>query len=251
MFNFWTFIFEVVNFAVVVYILYRVLFRPVGDILRQREAEIRTARDEIERTASEAARLKEQYEKGLEELDRVKSRYIEDARVEALKERDRIMREAMEEIETERNKTVRFIRQEKLRALDEIRERVVSVAVEMAGRLLSDVSDDLLQDGLLKRVIERIEQLSGEELGRLSEAVANGSCTVEVYSAARLSSEQAEALRSVLQRMLRCSIDLAERVDTSLIAGVRLKINGHVLDGTLRGNLDAVAENLKEEGGAS
>ncbi|NOZ25264.1 MAG: hypothetical protein GXO94_04125 [Nitrospirae bacterium] len=247
MFNPWTFIFEVVNFVVVVYILYRVLFSPVRDILRQREREIKTVRDDIERTRREVDGLKERYEEGLEKLEKVKAGYLEDARVEALKERERIMREAMQEIDTERKKTVRLIRQEKLRALEEMRERVVSVAVEMAGRLLSDVSDDFLQERLLRMMTERLAHLPEEELRRLNETVRDGTCTAEVHSAAQLSSEQTEEIKSTLRNILKCSVDLVERRDPSLIAGVRLKIDGHVLDGTLRGNLDAAAEKLKEE----
>ncbi|MEC4685558.1 MAG: F0F1 ATP synthase subunit delta [Nitrospirota bacterium] len=247
MFNFWTFIFEILNFIAVVYILYRVLFRPVKNILQQREREIRTVRDEIERTQKEVAQLRDEYENGLKELEKVKAGYLEDARVEALKERERIIKEAMEEIETERKKTVRFIRQEKLRALEEIKERVISLSVEMAGRLMSDISDDLLQERLLKMVLERLENLPQEEVQRLSEVVKDGSCRTEIYSARPLSSDQIEELRSSLQEILNCRINLVERQDTSLIAGIRLKIDGHIFDGTLRGNLDAIAEKLKKE----
>lgn len=248
MFNFWTFIFEVVNFVAVVYILYRVLFRPVKNILQQREREIKTVRDEIERTQKEVAQLKDEYEKGLKELEKVKAGYIEDARVEALKERERIIKEAMEEIETERKKTVRFIRQEKLRALEEIKERVISLSVEMAGRLMSDISDDLLQERLLKMLLERLENLPPEELRRLSEVVKDGGCRAELHSARPLNIDQKEEIRSSLQEILNCRINLLERQDTSLIAGIRLKIDGHVFDGTLRGNLDAIAEKLKKQG---
>ena len=247
MFNFWTFIFEVVNFVAVVYILYRVLFRPVKNILQQREMDIKTVRDEIEKNRKEVAQLRDEYEKGLKELEKVKTGYIEDARVEALKERERIIKEAMEEIETERKKSVRFIRQKKLRALEEIKERAVSLSVEMAGRLMSDISDDLLQERLLKMLLERLENLPPEELRRLSEVVKDGSCRAELYSARPLNIDQKEEIRSSLQEILNCRIDLVDHQDTSLIAGIRLKIDGHVFDGTLRGNLDAIAEKLKKQ----
>ncbi|HHN65335.1 MAG TPA: hypothetical protein ENK09_08260, partial [Nitrospirae bacterium] len=68
MFNWWTFFFQIINFVVVVYILYRVLFRPVRDMILKRRTEIERSRADIEKERSEAEALKKEFEEKLREV---------------------------------------------------------------------------------------------------------------------------------------------------------------------------------------
>ena len=80
--NWSTFALEILNFLVLVWILKRFLYKPVLNVIAQRQARIEQARSESERLKSEAQSLRERYESRLADWEREK----EKARTELLDE---------------------------------------------------------------------------------------------------------------------------------------------------------------------
>jgi len=76
-------------------------------------------------------------------------------------------------------------------------------------------------------------------------AEAEGVTQVEVAVARKLSTTDHARLVSCLGRAMGCQIELEERVDPSLLGGVRIEISGKVIDGTLRAKLGGL-KNLLE-----
>ena len=56
-FDIWTFLFQVINFLVLLFILKRVLYKPIREIIEKRRSLIRQRIDEAEKTKKEALEL--------------------------------------------------------------------------------------------------------------------------------------------------------------------------------------------------
>ena len=69
------------------------------------------------------------------------------------------------------------------------------------------------------------------------------SLDVEVISAYELTAEQAERLKTALNRKFEKEITIESRVDSALIGGAIVRA-GDVIDGSVRGKLAKLAENL-------
>lgn len=76
-------------------------------------------------------------------------------------------------------------------------------------------------------------------------AEAEGVMQAEATVARKLSTTDHTRLASCLGRAMGCQIELEEKVDPSLLGGVRIEINGKVIDGTLRAKLGGL-KNLLE-----
>jgi F-type H+-transporting ATPase subunit b len=244
MFNWWTFAFEIINFIVVVYILYRLLFRPVRDVIIKRREEIEQSKTEIAEGKEEAERLKAEFEERLRELHELKESALEEARAEALKERERILDETKEEIERAREKLKRQIEEERKRLYEEIMEKGVDIATELSGRIISSVMDRELNEALVRKVIERISSLTEEEKAELLDARGEV-CRIHISSPYPLSENQMERIEASVADLLNCRIESTFSEAPELIGGLLIRINGKVFDGTIKGNIVRITEELK------
>jgi F-type H+-transporting ATPase subunit delta len=73
---------------------------------------------------------------------------------------------------------------------------------------------------------------------RVLQAEAEGIIRVQVASARAFSSEERDRLTDRLMQTLGRRVTLEERLDPELLGGVRLEVDGKVIDGTLRARLE-------------
>ena len=91
-----TFIFTVINGLVLVFFLYRFLFKPVRDILAARQNELDNSYREAEEATQKANALKKQYEDSMAQIDAERQEKLEKSRMQATNEYDEIIGNARE-----------------------------------------------------------------------------------------------------------------------------------------------------------
>ena len=91
-----TFIFTVINVLVLVFFLYRFLFKPVRDILAARQDELDNSYREAEEATQKANALKKQYEDSMAQIDAERQEKLEKSRMQATNEYDEIIGNARE-----------------------------------------------------------------------------------------------------------------------------------------------------------
>lgn len=76
-------------------------------------------------------------------------------------------------------------------------------------------------------------------------AELNKVVVAHVVSAYELSDAEQEKISAAVAKRLECKVELECEVDNSLVAGVVIKAGDLVIDGSLRGKLDRLAETLQ------
>ena len=76
--------------------------------------------------------------------------------------------------------------------------------------------------------------------------VDNGIAEAVVTSAVPLSKEQEEALKDKLCRLSGKKVHLTSRIDKSVVAGLRVEMEGKQLDGTVQGRLSGLSRKIGE-----
>ena len=66
-----------------------------------------------------------------------------------------------------------------------------------------------------------------------------------IYSASRLSNEEIKRIEEAISNKLNKKIVLKNKLDTSLIGGVKVSIDGHVFDGTIKTKLKDLQSKLR------
>ncbi len=238
-FNPWTFLFEILNFAVHVFILRRLLYAPLREAIDCRKAENERMRREAEAARGEAETLKGEIEARAAGLDRARQEVIEAARAQGEVQRRAILNEA-EQVARRRHedleKTLDALRAD---ALQGLRAELIQSAVELAERLLRESADASLDGKLAGALIGVLDRVSDEERTRLRRDWRSGEAGI-VETARPLEESAVEQFKAAVVSLVGEPIPLTFRTRPELLGGARLSIGGHVWDATLCGQLDGI-----------
>ena len=132
----WTFIIQIINLFIQVYLIKRFLFKPINEILEKRrnlaDKTIREAREAQDKADS----LKEQYESSLTNAHAEAASIVSEAQKEAQKKADTIVQEAQEEAAGIKSRAAADIEQEKKKAINEAKDEIGGLAMDIAGKVV-------------------------------------------------------------------------------------------------------------------
>jgi F-type H+-transporting ATPase subunit b len=135
------FISQLVNFIILLLILQRFLYKPVLNMLQQRQERIRESMDYAERVKKEAARAQEDYGKKIEESRHEAQAIIAQATQQAERSREGILAKAQEEAKEIKAKAITDVEYERKRVMAELRDQVADLAILAASRVLGKELD--------------------------------------------------------------------------------------------------------------
>ena len=246
-FDLTTFFFELVNFGLLLWILQRVLYRPLREGIDKRRAALARERERAEAEQSAAQALRAQAEARLAEIETLRETIVADAREQAAKEEARILERARQDAAAEQERVQRTLERERGEALAWVREATVDSAAEIAGRLLKDLlpeaADAVLTQALVASLAEHGDAFKEEVLAATG---TDGRLTVELSVPRAPSEEILETLRQALREACPAPCDLIVREDESLLAGPVLRIGDHVLDASVAGHLAVVRDRARQ-----
>jgi F-type H+-transporting ATPase subunit b len=235
--NVWTFLFQVINFLVLVVVLQWLLYRPLRDAIdRRREANARAQAD-AEAARREAGALEATLSQQLAELEQKRGAVLREARERAETERQALVADAEGAIRRRREEVEQELGRERDEAVRSLRAELVHSAAEMAARLLREASDLELHRQLAGRLVEELRRVPEEERGRLRGEWDDGEAA-NVETAAELDGEVLKELGGAIDALAGRPIPLSVQVRPALLGGVRLRIGGHVWDASLAGRLE-------------
>jgi F-type H+-transporting ATPase subunit b len=236
-FNASTFVFEVINFLVLAYVLQRVLYRPLHDAIDRRRDEIDRREAETERALRDAQAREHKVDEQLAAIQSQRQDLLAKARQEADVERQRLLSDAAKETSRQAATAREALKRERSDALHSLQEDVVQEAVALAERLLRDASGDDLDSRLASRVADTVRSLPEEERASVTRSWNRGD-TATLEAAHDLPAEAVSKVRDALSETLGEDVSLQVLRVTELQSGVRLRLDGHVWDASLAGQIE-------------
>ena len=135
--NVWTAIFTLVNLLVLFIVMKKYLFGPVKKMIDDRQQEIDGLYADANQSKADAAELKDQYETRLAEANEEKEEILRNAYRKAQLREEEILREAQDKAAQTLKRADEQIELEKKRALNEIKDDVSTMAVDIASAVLA------------------------------------------------------------------------------------------------------------------
>jgi F-type H+-transporting ATPase subunit b len=158
----------VINFAgfiLLLALLKKFAFGPVGEILAERERAVDADIDEAERAREMALADKRAMEEELAKVDEQAKAIVADAEKEAEQRRQELIeraREQSQQIVAEGERNVQLATE---RAREQLREETAEIAVDVSERALRQALDEKRQDALVEAFIADIERIADEQRG--------------------------------------------------------------------------------------
>ena len=241
-FSWTTFALEVVNFLALIWILERLLYRPVLRAIEERRAEVEATLAEARTAQAEAERLKRDYEDRMRDWGKERERAREQLTAELETERARRgqVLEASLEAERVRREAVERARETEARRGDESAARREGLG--FASRLLARLAGPELEAKVFAVALEDLSELPPERIAALREAAIAAGGRVDVASGYELSPAERDRCARALARVIGGMLDIRYREDVTLLAGVRVSIGPWLLCANLRDELNYFAE---------
>ncbi len=241
-FDFWTFLFQIINFAVLLVILQRLLYKPIREIMEKRRTLVAKTMEEAENLKREAEGVKGQYQTELKELDQLRIKKMEEVQQETANERKALLSQAQKEAEQAIQKGKSVLEMERGRFEGELKQQAVEIAAHYASVLLKDVADEQVHQGIVRKFMEESKKLLSFGAADLKGENILG---VELISAYPLREEELKQLRQILESGIDRKVDIRVSTNNSLIAGVKLRVLDQVYDASLSGQIDSFKSKLK------
>lgn len=236
-----TFAIELINFAVLLAILERVLFRPLREGIAARRAAIAAREAELARGQAEVEARRAELEREQAATGRARVEALREAEAAGAAERARLLEQAREDATAERARILSLLGEEQEAALARARELAIERAADVAGRLAVTLLPEELDRRLGQRLAEEVERLEPGELGRSSQGLG-----VELRCARPPEAALLERLRAALNRALGGAVELSTQEESGLLAGAVLRVGGRVLDASLRGEVEGLRQRARE-----
>lgn len=154
-FNIWSFLFNAVNLLIVIGVLYILAYKPVTNVLLEREEKIEGAIEDAAKSQKEAKELLAKYEAQIKEAKNEAQQIIAKATKIGEEMGEEIVAKAGQEANKTLAKAKAEIEGEKLKALAEIKGEISTLVILAAGRVIErELSvtehERLIQDFLSK-----------------------------------------------------------------------------------------------------
>ncbi len=245
--NWSTFVLEIINFLVLVWILKRFLYKPVLDVINRRRAGIEKSLADAEALHADAARLQEQYEGRLADWDQERQQARKTLLGELDAERSRKMTELQDSLQQERETARVADAHHQANAMRKIEETALLQGARFATGLLEQASGPHTEARLVELVITELTQLPAERIAALRDSYGKTPEAIVVESAFELPDDQCQRLKQVLATVSSPNIPLRFEQNSELLAGVRINIGAWVLGVNLEDELRGFAELTYEE----
>ena len=247
-FDWWTLALQTVNFAVLVWLLHRLLYKPVLRAIDARRVELDAQR-------AEAARVEGEVKTRLAAIDAERAK-ITVERGAALKaaaaqgEQAVAARHAQAERDAAAllSETRNILAKERSQALAEARKVAIELGTEIAQRLLAEVPVELRAEAWLTRVEQHLTDLSESERAELAMGLNEG--TLRVVTANSLPDAVMSGSRDRLRRAFGQNISITFEVDEALVAGAELYFPTAILHLSWRSVLAIMGAEIDSHGNA-
>lgn len=215
---------QIFNFALLVWLLNRFLYKPVVNVIAAREDAVNQRIAQAEALKAEAQQQLLAYQRQRAELDAARERLLQEAREEARRLREQLLAQVAAEADAERQRLLEQLEAEKRELTEAVQEGLIRQAGAVAKRLLRDMAGADLGDGVIAALAARLEDNS--------ELLAKAPLPVTVRVSFVPSDQQAARLRSILSGLMNRELgdeDVVVLHDEALLLGAEVQLDGTLL----------------------
>jgi len=236
-FDLTTSILEVLNFLVLVWLLKRFFYRPVLDVIEQRQRASAKIIADAEAQRHEAEALKAQYQQRLDHTERERELALAKLDQEIAGERARRLATVEAEVAADRRRR-QMLEERETSERESARERqAIAVAGRFASRFLDRLAGPELEAKLLDLALDELGAENSERRVALSAALGEPDVFVRVLTAFPLEATHRALVKARLDELAGRALEPVFGEDATLKSGLCLTAGSWVLMANLRDEL--------------
>ena len=245
-FNFSTFILEIINFLILIWILQRLFYKPLLEVIAKRKQFIDQSLAEAETIQQQAEEQRSLYENRQKLWEQEKQAALSALHQQIEAERKAQMALLNTDLEQERRKINVTIQRQQKELQQQAEKCALQNGAHFAGMLLKQSAGPELEVRLFAMLLDNLKTLPGACTLCLQMLGTKKSVPIKITSAYPLTAEQRLQLQQKLGSLINNQINFQYHQDAQLIAGLRMDIGAWVLNANLQHELIGFAEIANE-----
>jgi len=154
-----TIFWSIIVFVILVIVLWKVVLKPINNIISKRQEEIREKIDDADHRNTEAQKYLEEQKKNID-LSRVEAKkIIDEGKDTARKIKEEIEKKASEKSRAMIEEALVEIRSEKNRSLNEVKNEIVEIALAASQKIVSKSLSEEEHKKLIEESLKELEKV--------------------------------------------------------------------------------------------
>lgn len=236
---------QVLNFLVLMWLLKRLLYKPILDAIDAREKRIAADFADAARKRSDAERERADLQNKNKAFDEERSALLTKAAREASTERDRLFDEARNEANGLRAKQEAALRNDRMTLGNEMARLVSDEVFGIVRKTLADLATVSLEQRLGEVFTRRLREMDGKAKEALSVALKSPEPAL-VKSAFELPADQRAAIQNALNETFSAEVRVRFEAAPGAICGIELSANGQKVAWSIAGYLLSLEQKVDE-----
>ncbi|WP_237065015.1 F0F1 ATP synthase subunit delta [Microbulbifer guangxiensis] len=245
-----TFLLELFNFLILVWILKHFLYRPVREVIARRQQAINERLADAKTAQKKAEEIQQQYTSRLEEWRREQQKARDIMEQELQAERQHKMKALHEHLEAERQRVESLQRQQQQEEQKKLQRRALEQGSSFAARILTLAAGDEVEQRLGEILQRALADIPKDQAEKIRTQLAGADTEPEIASAYPLDEQQRAAISDALSGVLQRPVTGHFVEDPELLAGYRITLGAWELAANLRDELRGFAHVAGEPAGA-
>jgi F-type H+-transporting ATPase subunit b len=241
-FNASTFIFEIINFLILIWILQRLFYKPLLAVIDKRKQHIDQSLADAKKLHQEADELRSLYENRQKLWMQEKKAALGALHQQIEAEKSVQMDKLHVELEQERQKARVALTRQQQELQQQAEKLAIQNGVRFAGMLLKQSAGPELEARLFALLLDNLKTLPAACRLCLQMLGTQKSVPIKITSAYPLTDELRLQLEQKLDSLIDGQIKIQYHQDPELIAGLRMDIGAWVLNANLQNELAGFAE---------
>lgn len=241
-FNLSTFVLEIINFLILIWILQRLFYKPLLEVIAKRKQFIDQSLNDAKNLQQQAEQQRSLYENRQKLWEQEKQAAITALHQQLEGERRVQLNRLNADLEQERQKAKVTLSKQQQELQQQAEKQALKNAAKFAGMLLQQSAGPDLEARLVTLLMDNLTTLPDACKLCLTMLGAKKSVPIAITSAYPLSVEMRQQLEQKLGALISSQIMFQYLQDETLIAGLRMDIGSWVLNANLQHELTGFAE---------
>lgn len=231
---------QVVNFALLVFILKRILYRPLLNIMEERDKAIISRQKAAEDAKKDAQEEAESYRQKKEELSAEHEGLLVKAKDDAKKFRADLMEKAKDEVEETKLEWHRDLQRQKDDLITDLRKYSGEQLYAISKRSLRDLANEDLERQIMITFINRLRNLEESEREAIREFLRDPGEIIVVHSAFKVPEDIQQKIKDALATHSEADIKIHFEIDDYLISGMVMSARNIEIGWNIAAYLDSL-----------
>jgi len=155
--NITTIIVQLLATGFMLFLFKKFFWKPVQEYFDKRAAFIEGTINDAKNIKLEAKRFNEESKKQSSAAAHEYRNIVEQAKIDAVKIKENILAEASKESQVKMKEAIKEIEKEKLAAEQQMKEEIVTIAMDVATKLMNEQMNEKVNQQLIKKFVEELE----------------------------------------------------------------------------------------------